>query len=55
MILIMDFVLAIQLQIDLGWRFDNNEAGKLTAFHPQFGSRIFDTEDECRDWIASMN
>lgn len=53
--LIMNFVLAIQKQIDLGWRFKKNEAGRLSVFHPEYGSHIFSTEDECRDWIASMN
>lgn len=48
----VDYVLFIVKRRDAGWEFKRNEAGKITAFHPDHGSRIFDSRQEFEDWVA---
>lgn len=50
----MDFityVLNINRCCEVGWSFQQNQAGYLVAFHVEYGSRIFHSETEFQEWL----
>jgi hypothetical protein len=47
----IEYVLMIHSHNQEGWHFSQNQAGHLVAFHPNFGSRIFHSEEEFKEWL----
>lgn len=47
----IEYVLIIQTHNQEGWKFSQNQAGHLVAFHPEFGSHIFHSETEFQEWL----